>query len=124
MAWVDLKTGNEQTLKTISVTINTETPFNQLAELLKQQLINNGANQLWAVEFLSFKDGRGFSFAQHLRRLGYAGQLVALGHVIPDQAQFLFRSGFDLAEMGTKKLEDWQQAIKQFSIFYQHAIRS
>ncbi len=48
-----------------------------------------------AVDFPSFSDGRGFTLAARLRRLGYAGRLRAQGHVICEQYAMARRSGFD-----------------------------
>ncbi|QFU08071.1 hypothetical protein PARPLA_02592 [Rhodobacteraceae bacterium THAF1] len=51
------------------------------------------------VDFPSFADGRGFTIARHLRRLGYDGRLRAKGHVIADQYAMARRSGFDEVEI-------------------------
>lgn len=48
-----------------------------------------------AVEFPSFADGRGFTLASQLRRLGFKGRLRAQGHVICEQYAMARRSGFD-----------------------------
>ena len=48
-----------------------------------------------AVEFTSFADGRGFTLAAQLRRLGFKGRLRAQGHVICEQYAMARRSGFD-----------------------------
>ena len=37
------------------------------------------------VDFPSFADGRGFTIARQLRRMGFDGRLRAKGHVIADQ---------------------------------------
>lgn len=51
---------------------------------------------LIAVRFASFADGRPFSIARLLRqRLGFAGELRAIGHVQRDQLAFMERCGFD-----------------------------
>lgn len=47
------------------------------------------------VRFGATTDGRGFSTANRLRALGYAGRLVAAGPLVPDQARHAFQSGFD-----------------------------
>jgi uncharacterized protein (DUF934 family) len=51
------------------------------------------------VEFPSFADGRGFTVARLLRRMGYAGRLRAHGHVIADQYAMARRAGFDEIEI-------------------------
>jgi uncharacterized protein (DUF934 family) len=47
------------------------------------------------VNFPSVSDGRGFTIAAQLRRMGFAGRLRAHGHVIADQYTMARRSGFD-----------------------------
>lgn len=78
---------------------------------------------LIAIEFPGFRDGRGFSYAHRLRRqLGFAGELRAVGHVLPDQAQFLIRCGFDTIEVkDTARLSDWQRGLTEFTVWYQPA---
>lgn len=51
------------------------------------------------IVFLSFQDGRGFSLAQRLRRLGYNGRMRATGSLISDQYSLARRSGFDEIEI-------------------------
>lgn len=51
------------------------------------------------VDFPSFADGRGFTIAAQLRRLGFQGRLRARGHVIADQYAMARRSGFDEVEI-------------------------
>ena len=51
---------------------------------------------LIAVNFPAFNDGRGFSHASLLRtRLGYQGELRAIGDVLIDQIPLMLRTGFD-----------------------------
>ena len=58
-----------------------------------------GTIDLIRVDFPSFADGRGFTIAAILRRMGYAGRLRAKGHVIADQYAMARRSGFDEVEI-------------------------
>ena len=55
--------------------------------------------QMIRVDFPSFADGRGFSIAVELRRMGYRGRLRAKGHVIADQYTMARRVGFDEVEI-------------------------
>lgn len=51
---------------------------------------------LVAVLFPAFSDGRGFSHASLLReRLGYTGELRAVGDVLIDHVPLMLRCGFD-----------------------------
>jgi uncharacterized protein (DUF934 family) len=47
-----------------------------------------------AIDFPKFADGRGYSLATLLRRLGYRGELRAVGEVLIDQLSMLGRVGF------------------------------
>jgi uncharacterized protein (DUF934 family) len=79
---------------------------------------------LVAVEFPKFRDGRGFSTARELReRYGYAGEIRAVGHVIPDQYQFLVRTGFTSVEApeGTNP-ESWANALTEITVAFQPSI--
>ena len=49
-----------------------------------------------AVDFPKFSDGRGYSIAYNLRaRLGYTGELRAIGDVLRDQLFYMQRVGFN-----------------------------
>lgn len=51
------------------------------------------------IAFPAFNDGRGFTLAARLRRMGFAGRLRAQGHVLADQYAMARRSGFDEVEI-------------------------
>ncbi len=78
---------------------------------------------LIVIEFPFFKDGRGFSYGLRLRdQFGYTGELRATGHLLPDQALFLLRCGYDSFEVkDTAKLTDWQRGFSEISVFYQRS---
>ncbi|WP_375282723.1 phosphoadenylyl-sulfate reductase [Marinicauda pacifica] len=69
------------------------------------------------IRFASFKDGRGFSLAAVLRARGYAGQLRAVGDLLPDQIDHLTRSGFDAVTPDKADDPRWQRT--GFSHAYQ-----
>lgn len=51
---------------------------------------------LIAVEFSAFTDGSGFSTASLLRQAyAFEGEIRAFGSLLPDQAPYLFRCGFN-----------------------------
>lgn len=50
---------------------------------------------LIAIEFLVFRDGRGFSQARLLRRVGFKGELRATGEVARDRLAHLESCGFN-----------------------------
>jgi len=79
---------------------------------------------LVAVEFPKFRDGRGFSTARELReRYGFTGEIRAVGHVIPDQYQFLVRTGFTSVEApdGTNEAS-WANALTEISVVFQPSL--
>ncbi|MDB6455055.1 DUF934 domain-containing protein [Falsirhodobacter sp. 20TX0035] len=55
--------------------------------------------RLIRIAFPSSADGRGFTQAARLRRMGYTGRLRAQGHVIADQYAMARRAGFDEVEI-------------------------
>ena len=54
---------------------------------------------LIALAFPKYTDGRGYSLAHSLRKLGFAGELRATGNVLFDQLQLMARCGFDSFEI-------------------------
>ena len=79
---------------------------------------------LIAVDFPSSGDGRGFSIARRLRRLGFAGELRACGRLIADQYAFARASGFDQVEVdgdiaARQPEEHWTAAAAAMSLRYQ-----
>jgi uncharacterized protein (DUF934 family) len=76
---------------------------------------------LVAVDFPKFTDGRGYSSAFLLRsRLGYTGELRAIGDVLPDQLFYMWRVGFNaFAVRADKDIRKAQQNLKPFSDAYQ-----
>ncbi len=74
-----------------------------------------------AIEFPTFRDGRGFSWARMLRtRLGYKGEIRAVGHILYDQLAFMVRVGFDAFEMRQDfAIEDFTRAMGEMTYAYQ-----
>lgn len=77
-----------------------------------------------AVDFPKFSDGRGYSIAYNLRaRLGYSGELRAIGDVLRDQLFYLQRVGFDAFEpRADRSIEDALKGLSDFSEVYQTSI--
>ncbi|MFN3958386.1 MAG: DUF934 domain-containing protein [Parvularculaceae bacterium] len=72
------------------------------------------------LQFPDFKDGRAYSQARLLReRLGFAGEIVARGEVLPDQALFMARAGFTTLEIGERDPAPYEAALRAYSVFYQ-----
>lgn len=74
-----------------------------------------------AVDFPKFADGRGYSIAYHLRaRLGYTGELRAIGDVLRDQMFYMQRVGFDaFATRADKDMHVALSGLSDFSLTYQ-----
>jgi uncharacterized protein (DUF934 family) len=73
------------------------------------------------VDFPKFTDGRGYSIAYNLRaRLGYTGELRAIGDVLRDQLFYMQRVGFDaFAVRADKNIHDAVKGLTDFSEKYQ-----
>jgi len=79
------------------------------------------------IAFPSFADGRGFSLATQLRRLGFAGRLIAQGHVIADQYAHARRCGFDAvaidARLAARQPEgQWTSQVPRINVTYQNRL--
>ncbi len=76
---------------------------------------------LVAIEFPTFRDGRGFSWARMLRtRLGFKGEIRAVGHFLYDQLAFMARTGFDAFEVRQDfREEDFVRAMREITFYYQ-----
>jgi uncharacterized protein (DUF934 family) len=87
-------------------------------EELKGELDNF---KLVAVDFPKFADGRGYSIAYNLRaRLGYTGELRAIGDVLRDQLFYMHRVGFDaFAVREDRNIHDALKGLTDFSETYQ-----
>ncbi|MCE4072625.1 MULTISPECIES: DUF934 domain-containing protein [Pseudomonas] len=75
---------------------------------------------LIAIDFPSFRDGRGYSLAYLLRsRLGWRGELRAVGDVLRDQLAHLRQCGFDaFAVREDKSVEDALKGLAGLSVLY------
>ncbi len=73
------------------------------------------------LQFPAFTDGRAFSQAFLLRRrLGFAGQIRAVGDVLIDQLVQMQRSGFTQAVLrADQSVEHGRQLLAQYDAFYQ-----
>jgi uncharacterized protein (DUF934 family) len=74
-----------------------------------------------ALEFPKFRDGRGFSWARILRtRMGFTGEVRAVGEFLYDQIAFMHRVGIDAFEVRENfTLADYFRALGEMSDVYQ-----
>lgn len=72
------------------------------------------------IRFPAFADGRGYSFATLIRRLGYQGELRATGDVFKDVLFYLKRVGFNsfILKQG-KDLDEAKGGLQDFTAGYQ-----
>lgn len=77
---------------------------------------------LIAIEFPMFRDGRGYSLARQLRRLGYSRELRAVGDIGRDQLGYLERCGFNAFALADEKYKpEMLSAFTEISVRYQGA---
>jgi uncharacterized protein (DUF934 family) len=90
----------------------------QRAEALKEDV---DRLPVIAVDFPKFADGRGYSIAYNLRaRLGYTGELRAIGDVLRDQLFYMQRVGFNaFATRPDRSIQDALKGLTDFSEAYQ-----
>ena len=79
--------------------------------------------ELIVLQFPKFTDGRAFSQARILRdKLGYQGELRAVGTILRDQYLYMTRCGIDSVELPEgKPIDGYLAALKEFSAWYQSA---
>ncbi|MBW8900057.1 MAG: DUF934 domain-containing protein [Massilia sp.] len=93
----------------------------ELAQTVKDDL---GQFAVVAVDFPKFSDGRGYSIAYNLRkRLGYQGELRAIGDVLRDQLFQMYRCGFNAyATRQDRNIHDALKGLMVFSETYQASV--
>jgi uncharacterized protein (DUF934 family) len=76
---------------------------------------------LIALEFPKFRDGRAFSWARMLRtRLGFAGEIRALGDFLYDQVNYQHRVGFNAWQVPDNfTIEMFNRALTEMTNVYQ-----
>jgi len=81
---------------------------------------------LIAIEIPVFTDGRSYSLAKTLReKYNYTGEIRAIGDVLPDQALYLTRVGFNELELASDELREIAlEKLASFSVFYQTAAKA
>jgi uncharacterized protein (DUF934 family) len=83
-----------------------------------------GELDLIAVDFPSFRDGRGYSIGYLLRtRYRWQGELRAIGDVLRDQLNYMRRCGFNaFALRADKNIDDALKSFSHYSVQYQGAV--
>jgi len=94
---------------------NTQSPLALAEDIDRLSLI--------VIDFPKFSDGRAFSQARLLRdRLGFTGEIRAVGNVLRDQYLFMTRCGIDAVELPDGvAIDGFLEALGEFSVWYQPA---
>ena len=76
-----------------------------------------------ALAFPKFRDGRAFTSAHVLKtRLGFTGEIRAVGDVVRDQAGFMVRCGFTAFEPADgASVDAWAKSVQRHRHVYQRA---
>lgn len=75
------------------------------------------------IRFDKFSDGRGFTLARHLREAArHEGPLLADGHLIPDQAEYLRRCGFSHVRIAADHAAQWRWSLALAPPAMQHVL--
>lgn len=74
-----------------------------------------------SLDFPKFRDGRAYTHARMLReRLGYSGEVRAVGDVLQEQLHFMQRCGFDTFEVaGPDPEQAWRTIAGDHTVWYQ-----
>jgi phosphoadenosine phosphosulfate reductase len=118
MVWLDFQTRALVAEPQLDITIQIDSDDEALKAAATKATQSGG---IIGIPFEKYKDGRGFTLARILREeFGFQGEIIAFGHVVPDQAQFLLRTGFTKAEIGDEaRFEAWLVALSRFQLHYQ-----
>lgn len=108
---------HDATAKPRAVWISPEDDF-------ESHTVQLGELDLIAVDFPSFRDGRGYSIGYLLRtRHRWKGELRAIGDVLRDQLNYMRRCGFDaFAVRADKNIDDALKSFSRYSVQYQGAV--
>jgi uncharacterized protein (DUF934 family) len=74
-----------------------------------------------ALEFPKYRDGRAYTHARVLKeRLGYAGEIRAVGDVLQEQLHFMQRCGFNAFDIaGPDPEQAWAAIAGDHTVWYQ-----
>lgn len=97
----------------VGAIVDTETPYDSLEAIADKIAFA-------IISFPAFGDGRGFSLAVRLRKdFNFKGEIRAAGPVIPDQALFMLRAGFDTVDAPDERKAAFEAALERFPTYYQ-----
>ena len=86
-------------------------------ELIRDDL---GHFSVVALDFPVFRDGRAYSYARLVRRMGWDGELRAVGEVLLEQLHYMHRVGFNsFLVTDDDAVAAWETACADFTVWYQ-----
>ncbi|MGL1922230.1 MAG: DUF934 domain-containing protein [Hyphomicrobiales bacterium] len=114
--WLAQKNEIKKNLNQVSIWLNSDDDIAALADDLP-------SISLIALNFPKFADGRAFTMAHLLQeKYGFHGEIRAIGTPIADQAQYMFRCGFDSIDIPHEQdPEIWVKEATRMSRFYQRS---
>ena len=98
----------------LGIKVSSNEPINEIVENLHIfKLIN--------FNFVSFRDGRPFSYARKIREVHkYKNKIRASGNILPDQYIFLLRCGFDSFEIKKNQILRVNNIVYSYSIVFKY----
>ena len=108
-----------------ALVLRTPAAAERILSLAPDEGVADRADEVNAAEvielcFPTFKDGRPFSQARHLRRMGVRGDVRARGALLPDQIRFAIGVGFTSFDLETTDDVDLVRSLTQrFPVSYQ-----
>lgn len=115
--WLDLHTSELREPETVCPLFNAGMGLSEAATYL------DDSGRPVGVWFDRFSDGRGFTLARHLRQAArHAGPLLADGHLIPDQADYLRRCGFSHVRIVADHAAQWRRSLALAPPAMQHVL--
>lgn len=117
--WLEHKNEIKHGLNRISIWLNSHDDIEALADDLP-------SISLIALNFPKFADGRAFTMAHLLQeRFGFKGEIRAIGVPIADQAQYMFRCGFDSIDIPDgQDPQVWATEATRMTRFYQRSVEN
>ncbi len=114
LAPVDALLSNPTDESITAIIVKDADDFNQWSQHIQKL-------SLIAFDFNAFANGRAFTFARTLREdAGFKGDIRALGNFIPDQVNYLIRSGFtSFACRNENEAQTALALLNTFSVSYQ-----
>lgn len=112
--WNQNKTEIIKKTKNIGIQINSNESISTIIEDIQYF-------QLICFNFLTFKDGRPFTYSKKLREIfKFKNQIRATGHILPDQYIFFLRCGFDAFDISEDDSKIWKDfLIHDPGLYYQ-----